>query len=285
MAATGTSTQGAVVTVGLAQIRVAPGRKAENLARVRAAVASAAADGARIVVLPEAADVGWADPSALQLAEGIPDGGTATLYRELAREHGVYVCGGLVERAGARLFNAALLVDPDGEIRIHHRKIHELDDVTGGLYARGDRLAAAETPYGRIGVMICADALAPEGSIGRALGFMGCRIILSPCAWAVPASHDESVAPYGREWREHYGRIARDFGTCVVGVSNVGPITGGAWAGRSCIGCSLVVGADGVPLIRGPYGEDAEAVLCVELPLALRPQAATLAARRSVPRP
>ena len=51
----------------------------------------------------------------------------------------------------------------------------------------------------------------------------------------------------------------------VIGVSNVGPITGGPWAGRKCIGCSLAVGPGGEILAEGPYGEAAEPVMCVEV--------------------
>ena len=43
-------------------------------------------------------------------------------------------------------------------------------------------------------------------------------------------------------------------------MSNVGPITAGPWAGRKCIGCSLVMGPDGREVLQGPYGQDAEAV-------------------------
>jgi hypothetical protein len=49
----------------------------------------------------------------------------------------------------------------------------------------------------------------------------------------------------------------------VVGVSSVGPMTGGPWAGRKCIGCSLAVGPGGEVLARGPYGEGAAAVVPV----------------------
>jgi predicted amidohydrolase len=254
------------VRVALAQVAVIPGRKAENLARLGEAIAAAAAGGARVVVLPEAADIGWTDPAARELASAVPDGDTATLYRESARRYGLYVCCGLVERAGDRLYNAALLMDPAGEIVVHHRKIHELFEVTGDLYDRGDRLRAVDTPYGRVGVMICADALAPHDAIGRALGQMGCRIVLSPCAWAVPPGYDQAAQPYGSEWLDHYARLAGEFAMAVIGVSNVGPVTAGAWAGWSCIGRSLAMGADGVPLARGPYGVDAEALLFVELP-------------------
>lgn len=51
----------------------------------------------------------------------------------------------------------------------------------------------------------------------------------------------------------------------MVGVSNVGRMTGGPWAGRRCIGCSLAVGPGGAVPARGPYGERAEAVVCVDV--------------------
>ena len=69
---------------------------------------------------------------------------------------------------------------------------------------------------------------------------------------------------YGTLWLDSYTVLARLYDVTVVGVSNVGPMTGGPWAGRTCIGCSLAVGADGV-LAQGPYGEQAEAVVPVEV--------------------
>ncbi len=51
----------------------------------------------------------------------------------------------------------------------------------------------------------------------------------------------------------------------VVGVSNVGWMTSGVWQGRKCIGCSLAVGPGGVILAEGPYGENAEALLVVQV--------------------
>lgn len=50
-----------------------------------------------------------------------------------------------------------------------------------------------------------------------------------------------------------------------MGVSNVGPITRGGWAGRVCIGSSLALGPAGV-LARAPQGVDAEALVVVEVP-------------------
>ena len=250
--------------VALAQMLVEPGEKQANLERAESWIAQAARRGAEVIVLPEAMPLGWTHPSARNLADEIPAGESCTRLRQAARQHRVSVCAGIVERAGEKIFNAAVLVDPAGQILIHHRKIHELD-LAHDLYARGDRLSVAETSLGRMGVMICADGFAPGQSISRTLGMMGARVILSPCAWAVPHDHDNDREPYGQLWLDNYGPVAREFGLSIVGVSNVGPITAGPWSGRKCIGNSLVVGPDGRETVRGPYGERAEALLIQEV--------------------
>ena len=243
---------------------VEPGRVEANLTRAEARVRAAAARGAQLVVLPETLDCGWTHPSAREQAGTIPGGMPCERLRDVARQAAVYVCAGLVERDGARLFNAAVLFSPQGELLLHHRKIHELD-IAHDLYARGDRLGVARTPLGTVGVMICADAFAPGETISRTLALMGADFIVSPCAWAMPADHDQTREPYGALWRDCYGRVARECGVWIAGASNVGPVTAGPWAGRKCIGCSLVVGPDGEPVAQGPYGEDAETLLFVEM--------------------
>ena len=241
--------------LALAQMLVEPGEKSANLARAERCIAEAR--GADMVVLPEALTLGWTHPSARQQADEIPDGEACVRLRAAAQQQGLYVCAGLIERSAKGIFNAAVLIGPQGEVIAHHRKIHELD-IAQDLYARGDRLSVVETPFGRVGVMICADGFAPGQSVSRTLALMGARYILSPCAWAVTADHDNNREPYGQLWLDNYGEVTREFEVTIAGVSNVGPITAGPWQGRKCIGNSLVVGPGGVELARGPYGETAE---------------------------
>ena len=248
--------------LALAQMSVEPGQKQANLARAEAWLSRAAAQGAHVALLPEALTLGWTHPSARAEADEIPEGESCARLRQAARQHRLFVCAGLIERAGHQLFNAAVLLAPDGRVLIHHRKIFELD-IAHDLYARGDRLSVVETPFGCLGVMICADGFAPGQSISRTLALMGARTILSPCAWAVPADHDNAREPYGQLWLDNYGPVAREFGVAIAGVSNVGPITAGPWQGRKCIGNSLLIGPDGKERARGPYG--AEALLIQEI--------------------
>ena len=256
--------------LAMIQMRVEPGAKADNLHNAARLVSEAAGKGAQIVVLPEAMPLGWTDSRSAELADEIPGGETCEFLRNLAGRHRVHICSGVVERAGPIIYNSAILIGQDGELLAHHRKIYELA-IAHDCYAPGDRLAVADTPLGRIGMMICADAFAPGQVISRTLGLMGADIILSPCAWAVPAGHDNSKEPYGQLWRDNYGPVARDFKMWIAGVSNVGPITGGAWKGRKCIGCSLLVGPDGLPVVQGPYGEDAATILYADIELRPRP--------------
>jgi predicted amidohydrolase len=250
--------------LALVQMRVEPAAREANLARALARIADAAAAGAEMVLLPEALPLGWMDASTGESADAIPGGPTCIAFREAARRHAVHVCTGLAERAGGDIFNAAVLIDPQGAVLLHHRKINELDIATS-VYGRGDRLGVAHTSLGTIGVMICADAFVDGLVIARTLGHMGADVIVSPCAWAVPPDHDNARTPYGRLWRDSYAPVARAHGLWIAGASSVGPIVTGAWAGHACIGSSLVVDPSGTPVVEGPFGPEADALLYVRV--------------------
>lgn len=269
-------------TLALAQMRVDGGARDANLARAGQRIAEAAAAGAQVVLLPETLDLGWMHPSAVEQAGAIPDGATCTFLREAARRHRVHVCAGMVERDGPRCHNAAVLIGPAGEMLLHHRKINELD-IAHAAYAPGDRLGVAATPLGVFGLMICADAFAPGQSVSRTLALMGAQVILSPCAWAMPADHDNARLPYGWLWLENYCPVARESRVWIAGCSNVGPIGAGPWQGRHCIGNSLVVNPAGEPVLRGPHGVDAEALLLIDIEPVQRPRAGAGAETRGAP--
>lgn len=254
----------ATFKLALAQMYIAPSDRARNLAHALSFIQRAAAAGAQIVLLPEALPFGWMDPSAQSAADEIPSGDTCRQLANAARNAGIFVCSGLIERAGPQIFNAAVLIDPGGEIILHHRKINELE-IAHHLYAVGDRLALADTPLGKIGLMICADGFAPGQAISRTLALMGAQIILSPCAWAVPSSHDNTATPYGQLWIDNYAPVCRDFHLWIAGCSNVGPISSGPWQGHHCIGNSLVLAPSGQIHLQASHGPSAEELLFVEV--------------------
>ncbi len=250
--------------LALIQMKVEGGAKHVNLERAETRIAEAARAGADIVLLPECLDLGWTHPSATSEAEPIPGGEPCSRLATVANAHSVFVCAGITERCGNEVFNAAIFVDPAGEVLHVHRKINELD-IGREFYSRGDRLGVVRTDLATFGVMICADGFARGEVISRTLCEMRADVILSPGAWAVPADHDQAAEPYGDVWRNAYIPVAREFGVWIAGVSNVGPMTAGPWEGRHCIGCSLVIGPGGVEVAQGPYGIGAEEILYLEL--------------------
>jgi len=164
------------------------------------------------------------------------------------------VVAGLTERCGELVYNSAILVSPEGEILLHYRKINELD-IGRKFYATGDQLAVARTEIGTVGINICADNFSDSLALGHSLARMGCQILLSPCAWAVDAGHDNTREPYGGLWKDSYRTLARLYDISVIGVSNVGWLISGPWKGRKCIGCSLAVGPGGEIVAQAPYGK------------------------------
>jgi predicted amidohydrolase len=251
--------------IGMAQMLVEGAQPNANLERAKRFVLDAASKGCQLVVLPECLDLGWTDTCARQLAQPIPGPHTRRLA-QAATAARIFVVAGLVERSGDRLYNAAVLIDPRGQILLVHRKINELD-IAHDLYSIGDRLAVAHTELGTLGISICADNFPNSLAIGHVLARMGAQILLSPSAWAKEADYDIKVSPFGERWRCAYGELGRLYDLPVIGVSNVGWLTDGPWKGRKAVGCSLATNRRGEIIAEGPYGESAEALIVVEVDL------------------
>ncbi len=257
-------------TLAICQMKVVGGDRAANLAHAGEMIKEAADGGAQFILLPEAMDLGWTDPSALTEAEPVPGGLTFTSLANAARKHKVYVCSGLIEKAGEKVYNSAVIINPEGELILLHRKIYELD-IGHPYYALGDRLNVCETEFGTLGLLICADAVTDGYVLTRSLAYMGADVILSPSSWAVVAEHDNQKVPYGGMWKDAYKPIARDFRVWIASCSNVGWMTGGPWKGWKGIGCSMVIGPGGTDVLHAPYGEDADTILYVDIKPEPRP--------------
>jgi deaminated glutathione amidase len=154
-------------------------------------VAEAKAAGAEIVVFPEMYSNGYArfDPDDttararwIAAAERV-DGNFVSRFREAARAHRFHVVATFLERAEPKPFNAATLIDPDGQPVLHHRKVHICDfDSPELACGRGNSFAIREIETGvgrvKVGLMICMDREYPEAA--RALSRQGAEIVLVP---------------------------------------------------------------------------------------------------------
>lgn len=260
--------------LALVQMTVVGGNREANLKHAKEMIEEAVANNADVILLPEAMDLGWTDPSALTEAQPIPGGQTSQLLMSLAKKHGVFICSGLIEKDGNKVYNSAIIVDPSGKIILTHRKINELD-IGHPYYALGNKLNVCQTPLGAIGLLICADANTQNHVLTRSLAFMGADVILSPSSWAVPPDHDNNKDPYGSLWENAYMPVAKDFAVWIASSSNVGKMTAGPWKNWNGIGCSLVIDSKGEIALKGPYGADADTILYVDVDPVPRPAQGT----------
>ncbi|PHH81321.1 hypothetical protein CDD82_1022 [Ophiocordyceps australis] len=158
--------------------------KASNLSRAASHVASAAATGSRIVVLPECFNSPYGSSYFPQYAEPLPAPGSSDpprdsspsfhALRSMAVDNGVYLIGGSVperDETSGRLYNTCLVFAPDGALLASVRKLHLFDiDIPGAITFResdvlspGNRVALIDLPdYGLVAVSICYDLRFPE---------------------------------------------------------------------------------------------------------------------------
>ncbi len=141
------------------QMNVTPAPLSERLARAEGLVLSAVGAGARLIVLPELFNSGYAYREAnYRLAEP-PDGPTLSWMRRIAARLDVHLAGSLLLRDGGGIDNAMCLVAPDG--RSWRYEKHYPWCWEHGYFRRGRRITVAETELGALGMMICWDVAHP----------------------------------------------------------------------------------------------------------------------------
>jgi predicted amidohydrolase len=169
------------------------------LETIAGCVADARDAGADVLVLPEAALGGYVEtlhgdaepPPTLTI-----DGPELAHVIELAAA--MVVCVGFCEdgEAGVR-YNAAACVSGDGLLGLHRKTHLPLDEDR--FTTVGDRLAAFDTPVGRLGMLICYDKAFPEAA--RTLALDGAQLLCTMSAWPCSATNPAPVLTDDRQWR------------------------------------------------------------------------------------
>jgi predicted amidohydrolase len=148
---------------------------------------------ADLVVLPEFFNTGYLFTSkqeAEDLAEPIPGGPTTDALCDIARRKNIHLVGGLIEKAGGRIYNAAVLVSPQG-YRATYRKIH-LFNEENLWFSPGDRdFEVHDIGLCKIGMMICYDWIFPESA--RVLALKGAEVICHPANLVMPFCQDAMI--------------------------------------------------------------------------------------------
>jgi predicted amidohydrolase len=234
--------------------------QAANLAVADRLARAAAADGARLIVLPEKWTAIGSDEQLRAAAEPL-DGPSIGWARALARELGVdLLAGSILERLEGheRLANTSVHVDPSGELRAAYRKLHMFDvEVDGRTYREseleepGDEIVTSETADGtELGLSICYDLRFPE--LYRILAVRGARVFTVPAAFTLATTRDH--------WETLLRARAIENQVFVIAANQVGAHPAGQRSG----GRSMIVDPWGLVLAQA---QDAEGYIVADLDL------------------
>ena len=217
-----------VYKIGLVQMTMGPSVEA-NFNRALEQVRVAARQGAQVICLPELFRAQYfcqrEELALFDLAEAIPGPSTERLGA-LARELGVVIVASLFERRAAGLYhNTAVTLGTDGAIISVYRKMHIPDDplyYEKYYFTPGDLgFKAVDTPWGRVGTLVCWDQWYPEGA--RLTALNGAEVLFYPTAigWH-PAEKAEFGAAQYDAWQTIQRAHASANGCYVAAVNRVG---------------------------------------------------------------
>jgi predicted amidohydrolase len=229
------------MTIRVAACQIDPqlGEVDRNLEHIERVVAEAAAAGAQLVVLPEAAVTGYVFEN-LDEALTVAQRAVAVAEQRLANAAvgaGVALIVGTLEAEAREVFNTALIFTGDGR-RFRYRKMHL-------PYLGVDRFATPgpdppevyELAGMRVGVLICYDLRFPEAA--RICALEGADLIALPTNWPVGVQFHPGIFAPARAAENHVYLLACD---------RVGEERGTTFIGRSilldCNGKELAVASD-----------------------------------------
>ncbi|MDH7481078.1 MAG: carbon-nitrogen hydrolase family protein [Armatimonadota bacterium] len=205
-----------------------------------------AAHLADLVLLPEISFTGyWLGKDMKRFAEPVP-GPLTTIVSQIAVTRNAWICFGLAEREGDKIYNTAVLIGADGNIVGKHRKVHLFQADLEAGFSPGNELSVFETSLGRIGILVCYDAFHIESI--RVLDLKGAQIVLMP---SVGLSAPDEIEDTMRSW-EIVLTANSKFGRCYV-----------VWANKIgkdnnliCIGNSMILDPNGNIIARGGTEEE-----------------------------
>lgn len=219
----------------------------ERIALAEAALADAGDQGAALAVLPEAYLPGYTHARA--------DVGPVaqTWLATAARRYAITIAMGYVDEDACVLG----VTTPAGA---HTRYVKRfLSPAEARVWRPGSAAVVADTPVGRLGLLVCADVL----QLDAWAPFVGAvDAVVVAAAWPDYRGRLTTVSRVARPglgWlfgasnpyrRDLLGRAARAVGAPVVFANASGPVRPGAVEGFS--GGACIYGADGVVLAEGP---------------------------------
>ena len=224
------------IRVAIAQINPRLGDLPANLALYEAKIRQGIAAGVDLMLFPELSLTGYMLRDMVPHVARTLDSAEIKALKQLSRE--LPFVGGLVEEsADHRFFNAAVYFE-DGEVRHVHRKVYL---PTYGMFdeqryfARGDRIRAFDSKFGRVASLICEDLWHPATVYLAALD--GALAVLCPASSPLRGITDgEPQDDNARYWEMMNRAYAESYSLFIIYANRSGFEDGvGFWGGSEIV--------------------------------------------------
>ena len=224
-------------TVAVAQTNPVLGDIASNLSEMAALTEQICREQhPDIIVFPELATTGVENGMGFNyMAERLPAGHQFNILARKAADFSVHLVFGMPTKGKVEttLYNAAVVIGPDGNFIGEYQKIHLLGEEKLS-FRPGYRFSVFDTELGVLGVMIGSDLAFPEAA--RALTLLGAEIICLPAAYEIE---------HQQEWRALTAARAIENNVFVLAANRVGEEPS-----RTFLGESSILAPDGSVLAR-----------------------------------
>jgi len=243
-----TKPQSGIFKIAAIQMASSP-NVAANLSEAERLIEMAAAQGARLVALPEYfAVMGLKDTDKVAVREAEGKGPIQKFLAGQAKKHKIWIIGGSVPLESSsknKVRNSCLVYDDKGKQVARYDKIHLFNLDLGNEHYHedatiepGKQVVTVDTPFGKVGLSICYDLRFPE--LYRAMGDVDIIV--------VPSAFTDTTG------KAHWETLIR--ARAIENLSYVlAPAQGGYHlSGRETHGNSMIVDPWGVILDRLPRG-------------------------------
>jgi predicted amidohydrolase len=220
------------ITVATVQMKPDLGEVEDNLVKMSDFISKIASQQkVDLIIFPELVTSGYElGVKFTQVAQVVP-GPTVNLISQRAQELGVYIGFGMVakERVESIIYDAAVLIGPDGELIGEYYKTH-LKGEERMAFREGYKIPVFETEFGVVGFMLGWDLAFPE--VARSQVLDGAELLCALANWE-KADIDE--------WKTLLKARAYE-NTCFV-------------AGANRVGEDVTITFGGESMIIGPRGK------------------------------
>ncbi|MBN1310891.1 MAG: carbon-nitrogen hydrolase family protein [Anaerolineae bacterium] len=214
------------ITVATVQMKPELGELENNLVKMSDIVSKIAnQQKVDLILFPELVTSGYElGVKFTNLAQLVP-GPTVNLMAQRAQQLGVHIAFGMVakERVESILYDAAVLIGPDGEFIGDYRKAH-LKGEERMAFREGYRLPVFETQIGNIGMVLGWDLAFPE--VARSLVLDGAELLCVLASW-----EKDDI----EEWKTYLKARAYENAVFVAGSNRVGEDVTLTFGGESMI--------------------------------------------------